>query len=187
MTRTSSYKLVFFSLCSRLGKQWYYYYFHYYYYYYYYYCHHYYYYFSLKGIVYFIMIKKIRYVISFFFFFYNELTLIWHLTTHPSLFKGWVSLGQPTRPRVLLGLVASNEYICINACLNLPQRHILAWQPRDDSCPRAVFKMEAFSNVPIVVTWTFVRNRMLPQIKQQQLEPYCSWYYYIFFYFRVLF
>ena len=75
ITRTSSYKLVFFSLCSRLGKQWYYYYFHYYYYYYYYYyCHHYYYYFSLKGIVYFIMIKP--------------------------LFKGWVSLGQPTRPRV---------------------------------------------------------------------------------------
>ena len=46
--------------------------------------------------------------------------------------------------------------------------------------------MAAFSNVPIVVMWTFVRNRMLPQIKQQQLEPYCNWYYY-FFLFRVLF
>ena len=46
--------------------------------------------------------------------------------------------------------------------------------------------MVAFSNVPIVVMWTFVRNRMLPQIKQQQLEPYCNWYYY-FFLFRVLF
>ena len=47
--------------------------------------------------------------------------------------------------------------------------------------------MVAFSNVPIVVMWTFVWNRMLPQIKQQQLEPYCNWYYYFLFYFRVLF
>ena len=66
----------------------------------------------------------------------------------------------------------------------------LAWQPCDDSWARAVFKMAAFSNVPIVVMWTFVRNRMLPQIKQQQLEPYCNWYYYFFififvFYFRI--
>ena len=42
-------------------------------------------------------------------------------------------LGQPTGPRVLLGLVASNKCACINACLNLPQRHYLAWQPCDDS------------------------------------------------------
>ena len=50
-----------------------------------------------------------------------------------------------------VGLVASNKYVCINACLNLPQRHNLAWQPCDDSCAHAVFKMAAFSNVPIVV------------------------------------
>ena len=33
-----------------------------------------------------------------------------------------------------VGLVASNKYVCINACLNLPQGHNLAWQPCDDSC-----------------------------------------------------
>ena len=92
-------------------------------------------------------------------------------------FGSVVSVGLVSSSRV----VASNKYVCINACLNLPQRHNLAWQPCDDSWARAVFKMAAFSNVPIVVMWTFVRNRMLPQIKQQQLEPYCSWYYYIFF------
>ena len=91
-------------------------------------------------------------------------------------FGSVVSVGLVSSSRV----VASNKYVCINACLNLLQRYNLAWQQCDDSWARAVFKMAAFSNVPIVVMWTFVRNRMLPQIKQQQLEPYCNWYYYFF-------
>ena len=91
-------------------------------------------------------------------------------------FGSVVSAGLVSSSRV----VASNKYVCINACLNLPQRYNLAWQQCDDSWARAVFKMAAFSNVPVVAMWTFVQNRILPQIKQQQLEPYCLWYYHFF-------
>ena len=56
--------------------------------------------------------------------FYRELKLAFEF-----VFKGRVSFGQPTRPRVLLGLVARNKYVCIYACLNLPQCRNLDLQP----------------------------------------------------------
>ena len=93
-------------------------------------------------------------------------------------FGSVVSVGLVSSSRV----VASNKYVCINACLNLPQRYNLAWQQCDDSWARAVFKMAAFSNVPVVAMWTFVQNRMLPQIKQQQLEPYCTIFFFVIYF-----
>ena len=85
-------------------------------------------------------------------------------------------------------MLAINIFV-LRACLNLPQGHNLAWQPCNDSWAAAVFKMAVFSNVPILAMWIFVRNRMLPQIKQRQLEPHCNWYYWVFFiflfYFRI--
>ena len=109
----------------------------------------------------------------------DSVFLSWHLNL---LSRGGCHLDNPhVLACNLVKLLTINFFI--HACLNFQQLHNLAWQPCDDSWARAVFKMATFSNVPIVVMWTFVRNRMLPQIKQQQLEPYCSWYYYIFFLF----
>ena len=54
--------------------------------------------------------------------------------------------------RKIKNITKINKYVCINACLNLPQRHNLAWQPCDDSWARAVFKM-ACSILGLLSPW----------------------------------
>ena len=81
------------------------------------------------------------------------------------VFKGQVSLGQPTHPQVLLGLVVSNQCVVIISEFTATSQSCLATTWRFLSMCWNQDGM--FSNVPIVM-WTFFQIRMLQHMNQKQ-------------------
>jgi len=99
------------------------------------------------------------------------------------VFKGQVSLGQPTHPQVLLGSVVSNHCVVIMSEFTATSQSCLAsmWRFLSMCCNQDGM----FSNVPITM-WTFFQIRMLWNIwinnsKNHTVPDITS-----FFYFSVL-